>query len=80
MVRHARPALQGLIVGHVNRWLGVVIRLPDGDAFHRGVLHGRRWRDILLVLLPLIIACKKLAMLPFFGLKRGFDHGKIVMV
>jgi hypothetical protein len=72
--------MQGLMGGQVHRQLGVVVELSNWVAFHRGVLHGRRWRDVLAVLIPPFIACRKLAMLPFFGLKRGFDHGKIVMV
>ena len=72
--------MQGLIGGHVQRLLGVVIKPSDGEAFCWGVLHGSRWRDVSLVLIPPFIACRKLAMRPFFGLKRGFDHGKSVMV
>jgi hypothetical protein len=80
MAGHARPALQGLVGGHVHRWLGGVIKPSDGAMFRRGVLNGRRWRDVSLVLIPPFIACRKLVMHPFFSLKRGFDHGKIAMV
>jgi hypothetical protein len=66
--------------GQVHRRLRVVIKLSNWAAFCRGVFHGRRWRDVLVVLIPPFIACRKLAMRPFFGLIRGFGHGKIVMV
>jgi hypothetical protein len=62
--------------GQVHRRLGVLVELSDWVAFCRGVLHGKRWRDVLVVLIPSLIACRKLGMRPFFGLKRGFDMAK----
>ncbi len=73
------PALRGLTGGHDHKGMPSLDVILMGTML-MGVFHRRMTRVVGVVLIPMLTACRKLAMCLFCGGKKGVDHGEIDMV
>jgi hypothetical protein len=76
---HATPALHGLTGGHGHKCVSLSEATLLGMV-PMGVFHWRVTRVVGVVLIPMLTACRKLAMHLFCGGKKGVEHDKIGMV
>jgi hypothetical protein len=71
------PPLRGLTGGHGNKYVPLLDAALSGTMSMGLVFRLRMTRVVGVVLIPMLTACRKLAMCLFCGGKKGVDHGKI---
>jgi hypothetical protein len=71
------PALRGLTGGHGHEYVPLLNAASAGTMLIGVVFHQRMTRAVGVLLIPMLTACRKLAMGFSCGGKKGVDHGKI---